>query len=204
MSAQLRLVKNEYVEDRTAQRLREYEAKANLTVTLPIPIEQVVEQTLDLSILWDTVEEQPGETILGGLLPKARRIVLNEKHLPLFDKKPGLLRSTIGHEAGHWDIDVDKVQSLPLFADSDESVVYRQGLCTKSPVFLRLFVQGAILHKKSVITASESGQNDKRHPLHFCQPASLPSGCDEPPPMTISPRSSSSRKSGRIPSSNIS
>ena len=128
MSRQTRLLKNEHIEDITTQRLREYEAKANVTVALPVPIDQVVEQALDLSILWDTIEEGPGETILGGLQSKSRMIVLNEKHLSLFNGKPGLLRSTIGHEAGHWDIDLDKAQSLSpsLFGDGDEPVVYRQ------------------------------------------------------------------------------
>ena len=34
-----------------------------------------------------------------------RKILLNEAHLPLFKEKPGLERSTIGHEPGHWDLD---------------------------------------------------------------------------------------------------
>ena len=41
-----------------------------------------------------------GEQILAGLIPEQRRIVLNTKHLGLFEEKPGLERSTIGHEAG--------------------------------------------------------------------------------------------------------
>ena len=120
-------MKNEHIEDITAQRIREYEGMVNATVTLPVPIEQVVEQTLDLSILWDTIEEEPGEIILGGLQPKARMIVLNEKHLPLFKEKPGLLRSTIGHEAGHWEIDVDKMRfrSLSLFGDGGDQITHR-------------------------------------------------------------------------------
>lgn len=127
MSHRVHLLKNEHIEDITSQRLMQYQAKMNVTVTLPVPVEQVVEQTLDLSILWDTIEEAPGETILAGLLSNSRLIVLNEKHLPLFDEKPGLLRSTIGHEAGHWDIDVDEAHSMAptLFGDRDERIVYR-------------------------------------------------------------------------------
>jgi hypothetical protein len=45
-----------------------------------------------------------------------RKIILNEKHLALFKEKPGLERSTIGHEAGHWDVDIDRVRLLhPTF-----------------------------------------------------------------------------------------
>jgi len=34
--------------------------------------------------------------------------VLNESCRNLFEDKPGLERSTVGHEAGHWEFDVDK------------------------------------------------------------------------------------------------
>ncbi|MFN9971864.1 MAG: hypothetical protein ACK58T_18445, partial [Phycisphaerae bacterium] len=55
--------------------------------------------------------------------------VLNSKHLELFKEKPGLERSTIGHEAGHWDIDIDRTSlhhpRLPGF-EMQSSVVRRQ------------------------------------------------------------------------------
>ncbi len=107
-----RFLKNEVIEDITAQRLREYEAKMGVTVALPIPVEQVVEQVLGLDFDWDVIEEMPGEQILGGLDAVNRKILLNTKHTDLFDKNPGLLRSTIGHEAGHWDIDIDRSRLL--------------------------------------------------------------------------------------------
>lgn len=109
----LKYLKNEAIEDVTASRIRQYEAKAGVTVKLPVPIEQVVEQVLGLHLDWDEIEEQPGEQILGGLVAVEQKIVLNEKHLALFEAKPGLERSTIGHEAGHWDIDIDRARLNP-------------------------------------------------------------------------------------------
>ena len=106
----LKYLKNEVIEDVTASRIREYEAKAGVTVKLPVPVEQIVEQVLGLNLDWDEIEEQPGEQILGGLVAAERKIILNEKHLALFEAKPGLERSTIGHEAGHWDIDIDRAR----------------------------------------------------------------------------------------------
>ncbi len=104
----LKYLKNEVIEDLTARRIREYEAKAGVTVKLPVPVEKIVEQVLGLDFEWDEIEEQPGEQILAGLVAAERKIVLNEKHLALFQSKPGLERSTIGHEAGHWDVDIDR------------------------------------------------------------------------------------------------
>ncbi len=106
----LKYLKNEVIEDVTARRIREYEAKAGVTVKLPVPIEKIVEQVLGLDFEWDEIEEQPGEQILGGLVAAEKKVVLNEKHLALFQEKPGLERSTIGHEAGHWDIDIDRAR----------------------------------------------------------------------------------------------
>ena len=124
----LKYLKNEVVEDVTAQRLREYEAKTGDTVKLPVPVEQVVEQVLGLAFDWDVIEEHPGEQILGGLDAVNRKILLNERHTALFEENPGLLRSTIGHEAGHFDIDVDRARLLhPALPGMDltPSVVHR-------------------------------------------------------------------------------
>lgn len=104
----LKYLRNEAIEDLTAQRIREYEAKMDVAVALPVPVEEIVEQVLRLDFDWDVIEERPGEHILGGLDAVNRKILLNEVHLPLFKEKPGLERSTIGHEAGHWDLEVDR------------------------------------------------------------------------------------------------
>ena len=116
----LKYLRNEVIEDITAQRIREYESKVGVTVTLPVPIEEIVEQVLGLDFDWDVIQEQPGEQILGGLDVANRKILLNEVHSDLFNEKPGLLRSTIGHEAGHWELDVDRCKaSHPILPGCD-------------------------------------------------------------------------------------
>lgn len=107
-NARLKYLRNEAVEEITEQRIRQYEAKIGQPVTLPVPVEQIVEQVLGLDFDYDEIEEMPGEQILGGLDAQNRKILLNAKHTDLFEQMPGLLRSTIGHEAGHWDVDIDR------------------------------------------------------------------------------------------------
>ena len=124
----LKYLRNQVIEDITAQRIREYEAKVGITVALPVPIEEIVEQVLGLDFDWDVIQEQPGEQILGGLDVANRKILINEAHSDLFEQKPGLLRSTIGHEAGHWELDVDRSKAAhPLLPGCDvaPSVVNR-------------------------------------------------------------------------------
>ncbi|QDU29572.1 hypothetical protein ETAA8_46860 [Anatilimnocola aggregata] len=112
MKRHLQCLRNEAIDGVTAQRIREYESKTGVTVSLPVPVEQIVEQVLGLDFDWDEIEELPGEQILGGLDAVNKKILLNEKHTALFDSKPGLLRSTIGHEAGHYDIDIDRAKLM--------------------------------------------------------------------------------------------
>jgi hypothetical protein len=107
-----KIVRNTVIEEITASRIREYEAKTGSTVVFPVPIEKIIEQVLGLTFDWDEIEEEPGEQILGGLVAKHKKILLNEKHMALFQEKPGLERSTIGHEAGHWDVDIDRSNLL--------------------------------------------------------------------------------------------
>lgn len=104
----MKFVRNTYIESIAEQRLAEYERKTLETIRPPVPIEKVLAQVYGLTVLWEEIEELPGETVLGGLKPTDRLIVLNESRMTLFKQKPGLERSTLGHEAGHWEFDVDK------------------------------------------------------------------------------------------------
>lgn len=121
-------ISDEEIEDRTALRIRQYEQHIDSTVAFPVPIENIVEQILGLDFDWIEISERRGEMILAGLVPEERRIVLNTRHLELFSDKPGLERSTIGHEAGHWDIDIDRTSlhhpCLPGM-QADSSVVLK-------------------------------------------------------------------------------
>ena len=57
---------NEFIEEITTKRIREYEAKVSEVVTLPVPVEQIVEQVLGLDFDYDEIEEMQGEQILGA------------------------------------------------------------------------------------------------------------------------------------------
>ena len=52
----LKFLRNQVIEDITAQRIREYEAKIGSIVTLPVPIEEIVEQVLGLDFDWDVIQ----------------------------------------------------------------------------------------------------------------------------------------------------
>ncbi|QDV56253.1 hypothetical protein [Rosistilla oblonga] len=163
----LQFLKNEVIDDVTAQRIREYEGIAKVSVALPVPLEQIVEQVLGLDFDWDIIEEHPGEQILGGLDAVNKKILLNEKHVALFDSKPGLLRSTIGHEAGHYDIDIDRSKLLhPKLPGMDFTPAIAKRHASKADRLIEVLLDRAVsdpramaLYKK--ITAGQDTAEQK-------------------------------------------
>ncbi|MCY4623719.1 MAG: ImmA/IrrE family metallo-endopeptidase [Chloroflexi bacterium] len=78
----------------------------------------IIEQTYGLEILWEEIDEPNGTTILGGLAPRQRRIVLNSKHEALFVDIIGPERFTLAHEFAHWVYDADSPEQLSLDLDT--------------------------------------------------------------------------------------
>jgi hypothetical protein len=103
-----RILRNETIERQAEGRLAELTRSLGGSLPLPIPIDRLAEDVLGLDFLWEGIEELPGETILGGLDVDGRQVILNERHVDLFTQKPGLERSTKGHELGHWDLFVNR------------------------------------------------------------------------------------------------
>ena len=94
--------------ERMANRLlARYEDRYGTIDYPPVPVESVLENILDLGILWDTVPEKPGQSILAGLDPNNRTVVFNETRLELIEETPGLYNTILAHEAGHWEAHFD-------------------------------------------------------------------------------------------------
>ncbi|MDP6115435.1 MAG: hypothetical protein QGF00_21090 [Planctomycetota bacterium] len=140
----MKIIRNETIENLAHRRLMELQKVTGRPLEPPIPIDVLAERVLGLDFLWEEIEELPGETILGGLIPGKRLIILNEKHQELFAEKPGLERSTKGHEMGHWDLFIDKIAlNHPSLFDEDggpasyrsstEGTVEMIGFLEKSP-----------------------------------------------------------------------
>jgi len=122
----VKFYRNDAIEDRAGQRISEMEVILGKPLEPPISLDLIAEQILGLDILWEAIEELPGEVIYGGLRMEDKLIVLNERQRALFEQKPGLERSTKGHEMGHWDLfgKSNQAGQLRLFED-DEAFVRR-------------------------------------------------------------------------------
>ena len=100
----MKFYRNAAIEERAEQRIEELEKLLGKPIKPPISLDLIAEHLLGLNILWEEIEELPGELIYGGLRMEDKLIVLNENRRDLFEKNPGLERSTKGHEMGHWDL----------------------------------------------------------------------------------------------------
>ena len=86
-------------------------------MSLPIPIELIIEQSYGLETLWDHIPEPPETIILGALAPRDRRILLNSRHEAMFERWMGPERFTLAHELAHWLYDADHPDQLALDLD---------------------------------------------------------------------------------------
>ena len=104
--------------------LTRHEEAVGTSVTLPVPIDLIIEQTYELEILWDEISEPPGTVILGALAPRDRRILLNSRHEAFFEQWIGPDRFTLAHELAHWIYDADNPDQLALDFDAQPAEVY--------------------------------------------------------------------------------
>jgi hypothetical protein len=104
----VKVYRNEQIEQITERRLHEFERKLERPLSFPLDIELFGDLVLNLSMLWEPIEELPGEMVLAGLRSHERLIVMNERRKRQMEEKPGWRRLTQGHEMGHWDLFVDQ------------------------------------------------------------------------------------------------
>ena len=77
-----------------------FQAMAKYEVKPPIPVEDIIERYLGLSLLYNDLTRVFGKEVLGAVYVEAKAICINER---LFEaSSEGRLVFTIAHEVGHW------------------------------------------------------------------------------------------------------
>lgn len=121
----MKFYRNEQIEQRAEQRLHEFERALRRPLSFPLDIELFGDLVLGLSMLWEEIDELPGELVLAGLRAHDRLIVMNERRKRQMEEKPGWRRLTQGHEMGHWDLFVDQATlDHPRLFDGASSSVF--------------------------------------------------------------------------------
>lgn len=96
-----------------------YQQRTGRAITLPLSVEHILDAVFPEELnppLWDALPEPAGRTVLAGLAPAQRLIVLNDDREQLITGTAGLYNTLLGHELGHWLLHVDRarVDQRPL------------------------------------------------------------------------------------------
>lgn len=113
--------------------LAAYTEQTGKSITLPVPIEKVAHQVLDLAVEWASLPMLPGREpvskLVQPMLGVPARILLNEELLDsTFSTCPGLEQTAIAHEAGHgvYHLDRGRLYQLDLGLGSAGDFVSEQ------------------------------------------------------------------------------
>ncbi len=105
------------LEQRALRLLGEYERERGTTITLPIPVEKIIERTLGLGLVWLPIMELPGDIILARIDPQylgQPTIQMNEYRRDHFEAYFGTEAFSLAHEAAHWVLHYDRGRSEQL------------------------------------------------------------------------------------------
>jgi len=96
--------RNVDIEARVSSRLAEFGCQTGRKAEPPIPVDLLAEKLFDFTVVYEEMPEPKGLQVLGGLVRRQKKIVVNERYAR--DPKQGWGRSrfTIAHEIGHWDL----------------------------------------------------------------------------------------------------
>jgi hypothetical protein len=93
-------ISKQRIAEKANQLIEGFQAMAGYTVRPPIPVEDIVERYLNLTLIYDDLQKILGKNILGATYVESRTICVNER---LFeDGSEGRLVFTCAHEVGHW------------------------------------------------------------------------------------------------------
>ena len=86
----------------------------------PVPVEEIADFLLELSLEWLEIPDTDEEPILAYLHPHSKTIRLNERRLAFFEQYPGVYQYTLAHEIGHYQLHL--LQNSP---QPDQIYIYR-------------------------------------------------------------------------------
>ena len=89
------------IADRASALIDHFQSLAGYEINPPIPVEEIIERSLGLRLIYDDLEEKLGSRdILGAIYVHAKLICINERMFE--NSSEGRLVFTCAHEAGHW------------------------------------------------------------------------------------------------------
>ena len=96
----------------------------------PIPIEEIIDLTVDIPIIPERIPDYQGSPVLAKLVVKGHphpnvEIIVNEDKQPFFHQHEGVEQYSLAHELGHYVLHIDRgsLNTLLLPDAKEQSVV---------------------------------------------------------------------------------
>jgi len=133
--------------------IADYEAVAGYPVAPPVPVEDIIERSLGLTLSFEDLETILGSKgVLGATYVGARLICINER---LLEQGPeGRLIFTCAHEVGHWVLHRRYAQAAMRQASNGDVIVCRTGNARERIEWQADYFAGCLLMpQKDVVSA---------------------------------------------------
>jgi hypothetical protein len=108
-----RYIPDSEIEACAARLLQEYGRQRHPISAPPVPIEEIVDYTVNIPLIWDAIPDHGGDPVLAKLTicgqPQPEiAIVVNEDKQLFFEQHAGTEQFTLAHEVGHYILHVNR------------------------------------------------------------------------------------------------
>jgi hypothetical protein len=115
----------EKIENYASHLMDEYQVLVGHPVCPPVPVEQIIERALNLTLGYENLRAKMGlDDVLGATYVDTRKISIDTSLLP--EKHEGRLCFTLAHEAGHWIMHRDLVDQACRAASGGHGIFCRK------------------------------------------------------------------------------
>jgi len=128
------------IEGASLRLLGEYGQEYGVVERPPIPVEEILEAHLELSLGFDDLAKQLGlSDVLGATWVQDRRVLIDQSLDPTDNPtKEGRYRFTVAHEVGHWELHrhlfMENQDQTSLFGKREEPSVVCRTCSRKEPI----------------------------------------------------------------------
>jgi Zn-dependent peptidase ImmA (M78 family) len=136
-------------------------------------VDEIIEFHYKLDISWEEISHFCQEDLtMAAIIPKERKIILNDSCKNLFEEKIGTLNFTMAHELGHWVLHVeDKLNQQTEFSfDNIDDTFYCRSFSKKPPIEYQAdMFAGCLLMPKPIIAPMVNVLKETSNTIKFPQ-----------------------------------
>jgi hypothetical protein len=129
-----RYISDVEIEAAATRLLQRYGQQRHPILVPPVPIEEIIEHTIDMPLIWDAIPDREDMPVLAKLEVRGQphpeiAIIMNEDKQVFFAQHEGVEQFSQAHELGHYVLHIDhaKLHTLLLQDAAEQSAVLCRG-----------------------------------------------------------------------------